>query len=460
LRPLRNSLAPIALVASIALSALPAGAAPCDGDPACEATSALADGRAAPSPWWDSGFQSTYVWQRKPAFAAPYSGPKSLAAAPENGYTLTATLFLGARPWPGAELFVNPEVIQSATLSGLHGLAGLSNGEAQKSGGPQATLYRARAFLRQTFALGGAESEVQRAPNQLAGTASARRIVVTAGNFSYADVFDGNAFAHDPRTQFLNWSLMAYGASDYAADIRGYTWGISLECYWDDWAVRLGRFAQPIESNGLAMDLDLLAHHGDAIELEHAHELLGRAGKVRVLGFRNFARMGGFRDAIAYAATLGGTPDVANVRRDQAKVGFGAGFEQDVTGDLGLFGRFSMNDGGTETYAFTEIERSIALGASAKGRRWGRSGDTVGVALVQNELSAAHQAYAEAQGAGLFIGDGALRYRPERIVEAYYSFAAFHGLWISVDAQRIANPAYNADRGPVNVFGFRFHAEY
>jgi len=83
-----------------------------------------------------------------------------------------------------------------------------------------------------------------------------------------------------------------------------------------------------------------------------------------------------------------------------------------------------------------------------------------GLAWVQNELSAAHQRYVAADGVGLFIGDGAIRYRPERIAEAYYSFAAFPGFWFTVDAQRIANPAYNADRGPVNIFGCRFHAEY
>ncbi|HET7824206.1 MAG TPA: carbohydrate porin, partial [Anaeromyxobacter sp.] len=203
----------------VAVAAVPAGIA------AAPAPSLHADG-GAEAPWWTAAFQSTYVWQRKPSFAAPYSGPRSLEPSAENGYTLTATLFVGVRPWPGAELFVNPEVIQSHELSHLSGLAGLSNGEAQKSGGPEATLYRARAFLRQTLLLGGEESAAEPGANQLGGRTASRRLVLTAGNFSVADVFDGNAYAHDPRTQFLNWSLMAYGASDYAADVRGYTWGV------------------------------------------------------------------------------------------------------------------------------------------------------------------------------------------------------------------------------------------
>ncbi len=411
--------------------------------------------------WWTAAFQSTYVFQRKAGFHAPYTGPNSLITAPESGYTLTATAFLGVRPWTGGELFFNPETIQSQDLSHLSGLGGLSNGENQKSGGPLPTLYRARAFLRQTFALGGERSTVEAGPNQFAGTVTSRRLVVTAGNFSVADVFDNNSYAHDPRTQFLNWALMAYGASDYAADVRGYTWGLALEYYLDDWAFRAGRFAQPKESNGLALDLDLLAHYGDVLEVEHDHALLGQAGKVRVTGYHNYARMGAFRDALQYAAAHGGgVPDVGQVRRNQSKWAFGVGLEQSVGPDVGLFARYSYNDGRTETYAFAEIERSFTAGVSVKGRPWKREGDTLGVAWVANGISAAHQAYLAAGGTGFLIGDGRLNYRPEQIVEAYYSFAVARGFWVSADAQHIDNPAYNADRGPVNIVGARLHVEF
>lgn len=415
---------------------------------------------AEPPPWWNAGFQSTYVFQRKPSFSAPYSGPKSLSPNAENGYTLTATLFATVRAWPGAELVANPEVTQSQELSGLSGLAGLSDGEAQKSGGPEPKLYRARVFVRQTVPLGGEETFAAPGPNQLGGRVASRRLVITAGNFALSDVFDGNAYSHDPRTQFLNWTLMAAGATDYAADVRGYTWGLSVEWYLDAWAFRLGRFAQPKRSNGMEIDPDVLAHYGDAVEVERSHRLLGQPGKVRVLAIHNRARMGAFRDALDLAAARGGAPDFADVRRAQSKYALAVGFEQALLADVGLFGRLSVNDGRTETYAFTEVERSLHLGASVKGTRWRRAEDTFGVAWVQNELSSAHRAYVEAGGAGLFIGDGALRYRPERIVEAYYSLAAWKGLWISVDAQRTWAPAYNADRGPVNVLGCRFHAEY
>ncbi len=410
--------------------------------------------------WWSAAFQATYVVQRKTAFDAAYTGPNSLVPSAETGYTLSSTLFLGLRPWPGAELFLDPEAIQSADLSHLSGLGGLSNGEDQKGGGPLPRVYLARAFLRQTIALGGELSAVEPGANQVGGLVSSRRLVLTAGNFSWADVFDANALSHDPRTQFLNWAFMSYGASDYAADVRGYTWGIALEYHHDDWVVRGGRFAQPRDSNGLAIDFRLLAHHGDTLEVEHGHMLWGRPGTVRLAGFRNVARMGGFRDALRYAAASGGVPDVAAVRREQSKCGFGASLEQEVLPDVGLFLRYSHNDGRTETYAFAEIERSLTAGASVTGRRWNREGDAFGVAWAVNGLSPAHRDYLRAGGLGFLIGDGRLTYRPEQILEAYYSFNASRGFWVTVDAQRVANPAYNADRGPVNIVGARFHVEY
>lgn len=414
-----------------------------------------------PPAWWSAGFQSTYVLQRKAGFSAPYTGPNSLLTSPETGYTLSATLYLGLRPWAGAELFFDPETIQSQELSHLSGLGGLSNGENQKGGGPVPTLYRARAFLRQTLAVGGEVSTAEPGANQLGGPVTSRRFVITAGNFSVADVFDNNAFSHDPRTQFLNWALMGYGASDYAADVRGYTWGIAVEYYHDDWAFRIGRFAQPKESNGLALDLDLLKHYGDVVEVEHDHTLWGQPGKVRVAGFHNFARMGSFRDALQYAAANGGVPDVGNVRREQSKYAFGVSLEQNVLPDVGIFARYSYNDGRTETYAFAEIERSLTAGVNVKGRRWHREGDTLGFAWADNNLSDAHRDYLRGGGLGFLIGDGRLdSYGAEQILEAYYSLNAFRGFWVTLDAQHIVNPAYDAVRGPVNIVGGRAHLEF
>ncbi len=102
-----------------------------------------------------------------------------------------------------------------------------------------------------------------------AGTVSTERGVLTAGNFSVADVFDDNAYSHEPRRQFLNWSIMTHGAWDYPADSRGYTVGAALEYYRGDWALRVGRFMQPKQSNGLALNPRIFDSHGDVAEAEY-----------------------------------------------------------------------------------------------------------------------------------------------------------------------------------------------
>jgi hypothetical protein len=408
---------------------------------------------------WNANFQTTYVWQMHPGFATQLpDGAHSLSSQRETGYTLTATLFLGHRLWRGAELFFNPEVLQSTTMSDLHGLGGLSNGENQKAADTTARLYSARAFFRQTIRLGGDEAPVEAGANQFGGQVSSRRLVVTVGQMALIDVFDNNAFAHDPRVQFFNWALMAGGASDYAADARGYTVGFAVEYYRDDWAFRFGHFAQPKESNGLALDYRLWAHFGENLEVEHRHVLWGRRGSARMTPFLNYAKMGGFSDA--RVAANGGIPAVGDVRRDRAKLGFGIGLDQYLTRDLGLFGRYSWNDGRTETYAFAEIDRSLTAGLAMGGRFWFRARDTVAVAFAQDSLSDSHRDYLGAGGLGNFLGDGWLNYQPERVFEAYYSFHAFAGLWLTVDGQYVMHPGYNADRGPVTFLGCRLHFEY
>jgi hypothetical protein len=408
-----------------------------------------------------AGFQSTYIWQKKPAFHAPYTGDNSLLPGAETGYTLSATLFLGARPWRGTEVFINPEIIQALDISDLHGLGGMSNSENQKGGKATPKLYLARAFVRQTISFGGEALAVDAGQNQFATTVRSRRLVITAGNMSLIDVFDINPYAHDGRTQFTNWALLAHGAFDFAADTRGYTWGVAAEYYHDAWAFRFGRYLVPKESNGIALDFNLFAHYGDNLEVEHSHHYRGLAGKVRALVFRNFERMGAFADAV-HAADAAGVvfPDVGDVRRDQAKYGLGLALEQAVHRDGGVFLRGSWNDGRTETYSFAEIERSLAIGGAMRGPLWYRPGDTAGIAWVANGLSKDHQDYLARGGLGFLIGDRQLpNYQPEQILEAYYSFAAFRGLWFTADFQHVTNPAYNADRGPVNFIGIRLHLE-
>jgi carbohydrate-selective porin OprB len=281
--------------------------------------------------------------------------------------------------------------------------------------------------------------------------------VVSAGNLSVLDLFDDNSLSHDPRTQFLNWSLMTYGAYDYAADARGYSWGFALEYFDDAWALRAGRFMMPKETNGLALNPRIFASFGDQIELERSHALGGLAGKVRLLAYRNQADMGGYRDAVADAAASGATPDLATSRKKRVKYGFGVNLEQSVSSSAGVFARASWNNGEAETFTFTEIDRSISVGALIKGAGWGRAADSVGLALVRNGISGPHRDYLAAGGLGFFIGDGKLSYGSENIFETFYSFGLAKDAWLSADLQRIFNPAYNVDRGPLSVASARFH---
>ena len=409
---------------------------------------------------FNANFQATYISQIKPAFRAAYSGPNSLLPERESSYSSTITAYFGFRPWASGEIYFNPEMIQAVAFSKLHGLGGLTNAEQQKTSGPTPTFYRARLFLRQTVGLGGGQNEVDSGPNQLAGMLDKRRLVVTVGNLALIDIFDNNAFAHDPRTQFVNWSFFSHGAYDFAADARGYSTGIAGEYYDGDWVARVATFMGPVESNGLRLDRRITRHFGDQIELEHSHHLGDQPGKLRFLVFRNREVMGRFADAIVFAEINGGVPDVGNVRRENVKYGLGINLEQSLAPDMGLFARANWADGKSETYSFTEIESSLTAGIATKGNRWGRQMDTFGLAVAQNGLHQNHRNYLSLGGLGAFIGDGQLNYRFERILEAYYNFNVYKTTSVMLGYQRVVNPGYNHDRGPVNVGTLRLHTEF
>lgn len=409
---------------------------------------------------WKAGFQTTYIWQGKAGFPARYSGPNSLTPDPEPSYSLTATAMGGLRLWPGGEVYLNIETARGLALSGLLGLGGFTNGEMARTTGPNFRVYMARLFLRQTISLNDVPLSIDSDVNQLAGTTTTRRLVVTAGNLAALDIFDDNIYSHDPRAQLMNWSLMTHGAYDYAADARGYSWGLALEWYHDDWVVRMGRFIQPYEPNQQPLDPDILKHYGDQLEVGHSHTIDGRPGAVRVLAFRNRAIMARYQDALDLAATTGEVPDINKVRTgEQIKFGFGLNVEQAVADDIGVFLRASWADGKTETYAFTEIDRSISAGARIKGALWSRAEDELSIGIVGNALSQERRDYLAKGGISFFIGDGALDYRPETIVELLYMLRIVKWASVSIDWQHISNPAYNAARGPVDLGAVRLHVE-
>ncbi len=433
---------------------------------------ALLEGVAMPS-WCEAEtvedttarFQVTYNWQKHPAFPAVYSGPNSIIPGSEKMYTFSATAFLGLRPWAGGEVYLNPEIVQGVPFStDLIGLGGFTNGEITRAAGAQLSVYRQRLFLRQTWNNGGGVLQVEPGLNQMAGQVDRNRFVLTVGNFSTLDVFDPNTYAKDPRTQFMNWGNWTYAAYDYAADARGFGWGFAAEWYRDDWVLRFGRMTGPREPNGLSVDPALGSHYGDQLEIEHAFEASRHPGKVRVLWWRNRAKLASFADALAWLQAHPGQysgPDalVAVRSSEKFKYGLGLNIEQEVSSNTGFYLRAMQADGRTETYAFTEVDGSLSTGVLVKGGDWRREADTVGLSLMRNTLSADRRRFLQAGGTSFFIGDGGLKYRPEEIFEGFYSLSMGKALWLTLDYQRILHPAFNADRGPMDVFALRFHTE-
>ncbi|MEI9939103.1 MAG: carbohydrate porin [Pseudomonadota bacterium] len=431
---------------------------------------------------WNAYGQFTFISSWKAPFSAAYSNlngsPHSLSPNSEYSFTATATLFVGFRLWPGAEVYLAPEVISSRPLSGLVGLgASIQNFELQKQGSITPTAYVSRVYLSQSINLGGSRVERDSGPMQLGTTVDSRRLLFVVGNYSILDFFDRNSVVGDPRRQFFNIAFLAHGAYDFAADSRGYTWGGLFELHYDDWALRAGRFAPPLEPNQLTLDFHLTQYYSDQAELEHAHRVFGQPGVVRLLGFRNREKMGGFADAVAafqadpsknaaactsfnYGSTNATAPDFCWVREPRVKVGLGVSFEQQVTSDVGLFARAMVTDGHSEVYSYTSADRSASLGAVVHGTPWHRPFDVGGAAFAASGISSAHAQYLELGGIDAFIGDGRLKRASERVLEAFYSLHVYRSLTLSADYQHISNPGYNADRGPVNVLSGRVHAEF
>jgi len=408
-------------------------------------------------------YQATYVRQVKPAMHAEYSGLRSLYAGRETSYTATATGYFGWRPWQGGEIYVNPEVTQGVPFSGLYGTAGFPNGELTRTASTSPTLYLQRLFLRQTWGFGGGDQHIDADLNQMAGNVDKHRFVLTAGNFSTLDVFDDNTYAKDPRTQFMNAGFMGPLSYDYAADARGFGWGFAGEWYQNDWVLRFGRMTGPRDPNGLPIDFRILKHYGDQVEIEHAHELAGRPGKLRLLVWRNRANLASFDDALTYLKSngLSNTQTILDVRNgDKTKYGVGINVEQQLTDELGAFMRVMQADGHTETYAFTETDGSVSFGLSMKGSAWNRERDSAGIGFLYNTISARRRNYLANGGISFFIGDGDLNYRPEQVFEIYYSWGITKSVFATADWQHMWNPAYNADRGPADFFALRLHAEF
>jgi high affinity Mn2+ porin len=365
--------------------------------------------------------QLTFLEQLTSPFHAPYSGPNSLS--PRHGdETFDMTLFLGARLWSGAEAWINPEIDQGFGLDDTLGLAGFPSGTS----------------------------------------ASANRWVFTVGKISVPDIFDANQYAHDPRNDFFNWAAVDAGTFDYAADSWGFTAGAAAEWYQGAWTLRAGAFDLSEVPNSETLDHGL--HEFQWIgELEKRHELMGKPGKLLMTVFETRGRMALLDHAVSLAQASGESVATALVdaRRYRSRAGLSLNLEQQLLSDLGMFARVGKAAGNVETYEFSDIDRTVSAGLSMQGKRWGRADDTLGVAAIDNGISATRERFLNAGGLGILVGDGKLPHPgAEQILETYYRWAALQWAQLTLDYQYVVNPAYNSDRGPVSIVALRLHAQF
>jgi high affinity Mn2+ porin len=407
---------------------------------------------------WNLYYQATSIGDYHGTFNAPYSGPLSLQNNPEYDVSLTTTLFFTGRIQQNTFLVFNPEIAGGKGFSGVTGFGNQPNGEIPRVASATPKPYLARLYVQHDFGFGKEKERQESDENQLAGDRAMNRYTIYAGRFTLTDFFDDNSYTHDPRTQFMAWGVMYNGGWDYPADTRGYTWGIVQELHTRHWSFRYGIVAEPKVANGSQFDRRLFRDHGQVWEVERRWSLANRDGAIRVLGYDNRTQAGSYREALRLAAQTGATPDVTLTSRvGTLKYGFGLSFDQALSADLGVFSRIGWNDGKTETWAFTPIDRLASGGVSMKGTRWRRKYDVVATSFTAGGLSGAHRQYLAAGGLDFSIGDGRLNYAPEYVWESFYSARVVPGFYATFDVQRDSNPAYNHDRGPVTIYSIRLH---
>jgi len=410
---------------------------------------------------WNLYYQATTIGQQHGTFDSPYEGPLSLQDHSERDVSITTTLFFGLNLGAGTQLYFNPEIAGGRGFSNVDGLANPSNGELPRVASATPKPYLARLYIAHDFGFGDQMEHFDSDANQLAGERPMVRDTIYVGRFSLSDFFDDNNYSHDPRTQFMAWGLMYNGAWDYPADTRGYTWGIVDEFHTKNWSFRYGVTAEPRVANGPTFDRRLFVDQGQTWEEERRYAIGKHPGAIRWLEYLNRTRSGSYVAAVELAEQTGTTPSVQAIRRPgTGKYGTGISFDQEITTDVGVFSRLGWNDGKTEDFAFTAIDRLAEGGVSVKGTRWKRKDDVVATAFAAAGISGVHAVYLSMGGLDFLIGDGRLNYAPEYLWESYYSAHLFRGLTATFDAQHYNNPAYNHDRGPVWVESVRLHLEF
>lgn len=410
--------------------------------------------------WWVSG-QANVIYQWHPTFHASYTGPNSLRSEAEHATSIVATMYTGLRIGPRTELLLDLESAGGGGVSQALGLAGFTNLDVVRNPTLGSRPYVARALVRHTIALSKETEPHNPELHGLLTNLPVRRLSLAVGKLSVADFFDVNGSGSDSHLQFLNWTVDNNGAYDYAADTRGYTLAAMIELRDRGWAVRWGEALMPTVANGIEYDWQLSEAHAENLELEVDYGLLpGHDGVIRLLGYVNHARMGRYSEALdAFTTGQDSVPDITAHRQPgRRKAGAGLNVEQEVGRGLHVFARAGLNDGRIESFAYTEVDRAVEVGAVWTSPPWRRR-DRLGVVLSTNGLDAPHRDYLARGGLGFLLGDSRLDYGLERIVEAYYTWSLTGALSLAVDVQRIGNPGYNRARGPVTMFALRAHVD-
>jgi len=415
--------------------------------------------------WWLSG-QANIIFQGRLPFHSTYEGPNSFRNSAEYKTSLVGTLFSGVRTRSiryNTDLILDVESAGGRGLSEALGLAGFTNLDVVRNPNLGSTPYLARYQIHQTIGLSEHVMDQQPGPFSLASTVPERRIELRGGKMTLPDFFDINSVGSDSHLQFMNWTIDNNGAWDYAADTRGYTVGGMAEYDDRSWSIRYGLFAMPVVANGIDLDWAFSRAHGQNGEFELRKGWVAhQKGISRLLFFANRAHMGTYREANdAFLAGIDPTPRITSHAHTGAlKYGFGYNTEQAITANLRVFGRFGWNEGQHESYAYTEVDQTFSAGADYAGTRWRRPVDKVAIAFVSNAIKSDHQEYLRLGGLGFLLGDGNLNYGRETIVESYYTYHFWRGLFYSVDVQYIDNPGYNRDRGPAWVGSVRAHVDF
>jgi high affinity Mn2+ porin len=414
---------------------------------------------------WSVHGQLTSISQTKNDFLSPYQGANSLLNKEEGGgkpsYSVSSTVFLGRKLSEHSAFFINPELFQGVPFNGqLVGLGGFQNGELQKGAFESPVYYTARAFFRQTLNFGGETKEEESGPNQFKSVVTSQRWVLTFGKLASLDYFDDNTYSHDPRKQFQNFSIFSMGAFGYAADIKGFTFGAVAEWYNQNHIVKVARLALPLIPNNPLLDFSLQKDYADQIEITRFHKIKNQHGALRFILYRQYGLMATYDDAIKTGLKNNSLPDIVQNRKNgTTSWGYGLNAEQAVWDHTGFFTRYSWNPGQTETQTL-DISQSFSMGVNIKGSFWSKPSDELGVGFAVNQISAAEVNYLKRGGLTAFIGDGQLNYKPETVFETYYNFSINPKTTLTTDYQKISNPAYNSNRGPINIYGVRLHYEF